>query len=114
MKIMGISGIYLDPKEQIMMIYKGYKFTRPDQSNMFRTISRSYTADMIKNAGNIDLQMEDIKTSLNTILQRYYYTNINVYIKFNELENEFLIDIEARNKDGIDIKLSDSLILEKK
>ena len=43
----------------------------------------------------------------------YYYTNINVYIKFNELENEFLIDIEARNVDGIDIKLSDSLILEK-
>lgn len=114
MKTMGLEGLYIDPKEQLLNIYKGYKLTRPAQTNIFGSISRCYNQDMIANAENTDRQIEAIKDSLNMILQRYLYTNTTVYVTFDDIDNQFLIDIDTTNMDGVVVKLSDSIILENK
>lgn len=115
MKIMGMSNIYQDPKEQLAYIYNSYIGTRPGQSNIFvESNLRSYRDDMHTNAEDIGRQMEAIKTSLGLILTKYRYTNTTVYIKHDDLNNMFLIDVETTNSDGLEIKLSDSLILDNK
>lgn len=114
MRLMGIGGLYLDAKEQLLYIYNSYKATRPAQTNIFTDMNRSYRQDMLDNAENIDREMEAIKTSLNTILQRYLYKDTTISVTFDDLNNQFLIDIDTTTKDNIVVKLSDSIIHETK
>ena len=114
MKVMGIDGVYIDSKEQLLNIYNGYKLTRPSQSNLFTNNNKCYREDLLANAENIDSQMEAIKDSLNTILQRYNYTETTVFVTFDDIDNQFLLDIDTTNMDGVKVKLSDSIILENK
>jgi DNA-binding protein YbaB len=114
MKLMGLSNLYLDAKEQLLYIYNCYKTTRPEQSNIFTEVSKSYKQDMLDNAENIEREMEVIKNSLNSILQRYLYRDTTVSVVFDGINNQFLIDIDTTNKDGVVVKLSDSIIHETK
>lgn len=101
-------------KEQMLYIFKGYMNTRPGQSNIFRNILRCYRTDMLYNADNVDKQKQEITTSLTMIYTRYGYTEISIEITHNELNNEFIIEITATDRDGNIGKLSESLIFDNK
>lgn len=114
MKLMSVNeNIISNDKEQLMYIFNSYLATRPAQTNLFDTVLRSYRGDLLDNAGNVELQMEAIKNSLRTILSRYGYSKHDVEIKFDGLNNEFIIEIDSTTKDGNSIKLSETVIFEK-
>lgn len=103
-----------DLKQQMLYIYNSYKATRPAQSNLFGGMQKSYRADMLVHAGNINAQMTAIKDSLTTIYGRYGFDNdLEVTIGFDETVNSFTIEV-AGTLNGVYEKLSNTLILENK
>ncbi len=104
----------LDTKQQMLYIYESYKNSRPGQSNLFGTILRTYRADMLENAGNIDAQMLAIKKSLTEIYSRYGFdSDLEVIVTFSQELNSFTIEVQG-TLNGVYEKLSNSLILDNK
>lgn len=103
-----------DLKQQMLYIFNSYKSTRPGQSNLFGSIQRSYRADTLVNANNLEAQMRAIKESLVIIYSRYGFDNdLEVTVSYDETYKRFSIDV-AGTKDGVYEKLSNTLILENK
>lgn len=103
-----------DLKQQMLYIFNSYKNTRPGQSNLFSSIQRSYRADMLENANNMDSQIKAIKDSLMMIYTRYGFDNdLEVIIKFIDTLSIYTVDVMG-TMDGVYIKLSNTLILESK
>lgn len=104
----------LDLKQQMLYIFESYKNSRPGQSNLFGQLLRTYRNDMLDNAGNIEAQMNAIKTSLNTIYNRYGFdTDLEIMVNFNNEYNSFEVDVSG-TLNGVFEKLSNTLILENK
>jgi len=103
-------GNMRSPKEVMKYIFDGYKNTRPEQSNIFRTIISSYRGDMMDNTGNIENQQDAIVRSLTDIYARYEYTDVTVTIVFVEESNSFEIDIKGTDNLGVTTALSESVI----
>ena len=103
-----------DLKQQMLYIFNSYKATRPAQSNLFGGIQRSYRADILDNANNLDAQMQAIETSLTTIYNRYGFDDdLEVLVKFEDLLKRFTVDVSG-TLNGVYEKLSNTLILDNK
>ena len=102
-----------DIKQQMLYIFNGYKYTRPSQSNLFGKILKSYRADMLVNANNLDAQANAIKSSLTAIYIRYgFEADLTITVTYKEELTGFEVEVTG-TKEGAVHKLSESLILEK-